>query len=183
MITLVVEDGSGLETANSYVSVEFADSYHESSTTGAAWALKSNIQKQQGLISASRTLDQQFQWDGWKRNRSQALQWPRIHVIDPDITTEVYPRTMPSNNFLPEDEVPAPIKRATAALALILLTETREKEADGKGLSQFALDGVFSVTFDLSTRPDVVPEWMMSELSKYGRSIGSRSGTVKLSRA
>jgi hypothetical protein len=40
-----------------------------------------------------------------------------------------------------------------------------------------------SVGFNYETRPDIIPEWLQTELSKYGTMVSSKSGTVKLVRA
>src|SRR5690625_4976178 len=81
-ILLVAEDGSGKADSNSYVTVEFADGYHEASLY-PNWP-EDEEQKKKALISATRILDGLWRWNGFKGSREQALQWPRRECPDPN---------------------------------------------------------------------------------------------------
>lgn len=183
-ITLVLEDGTGKVDANAYASVAEADAFHETNVhTDETWAALTADEKAQALITATRILDQQWQWAGYKKTVQQALQWPRVRVPDPDSAGTVVPPSYGYPVYLPDDEVPAPIKRATMDFAGFIVQTNPETPAQGEGLNSFTLDGVMSVDFDHATRPDMIPEWIQSELSKYGVMIGGKSGTVKLIRS
>lgn len=81
-IDLVVEDGSGVEDANTYVDVETADEFftnrNESAWTGSA------DQKAAALIKAAQYLQTVSTYKGVKAEAGQALKWPRDGVYDED---------------------------------------------------------------------------------------------------
>ncbi len=88
-VTLVVEDGTGLNTANSYASLAEADAYIESklgSSAWGTWSTKSESDRIVALIQATQYLDAQYdgQWRGSRANETQALAWPRASVEDDD---------------------------------------------------------------------------------------------------
>src|SRR5688572_6043385 len=92
---LVVEDGTGLANADSYVSLAQADAYHI--TLGNTGWAGTNELKEQALRRATRYIDFFYydRWSGVRLNgRDQALQWPRIDAVDID------------NEEILEDEVP-----------------------------------------------------------------------------
>ncbi len=84
--TFVVEDGTGLSTANSYLSVADADTYHNNVTRSDDWSGATAAVKQNALIAATQYLDIRYQgrWRGYRNTRSQALAWPRYSVEDDD---------------------------------------------------------------------------------------------------
>lgn len=78
---MIVEDGTGLTDADSYVSVVFADNYF--STRGvASWASLTETQKEQSLIRATDYIDNIFQWCGKKATAEQSLRFPRANLKD-----------------------------------------------------------------------------------------------------
>ena len=87
--TFVVEDGTGLATANSYPSVAEADEHWENYGTvaeRAAWSGSSTADKQDALREGTRYIDNRYQgrWRGVRGTTDQALDHPRIRVIDTD---------------------------------------------------------------------------------------------------
>lgn len=87
-MSLVVEDGSGLSTAESYASVAAATAYWAARTEPAAWAaLSTDGEKEVALRQATEYLDARFgaRWKGYHANPLvQALDWPRSSVLDRD---------------------------------------------------------------------------------------------------
>lgn len=79
-MTLIVEDGTGLTTAESYVSVAAADSYCTShGLTG--WAAKSTTEKEVALRVGTSYIDQRYRYQGTRSfPGQQALAWPRGNV-------------------------------------------------------------------------------------------------------
>lgn len=183
-LLLIPEDGTGIATANSYASQAEGDSFHEQNFhTAAGWAALTSDQKDQSLITATRVIDQQWRWNGFKATSSQALQWPRAECPDPDrvgVTSYGYVSTIQA--FLPSDEIQAWLKNAVIDYGYALTVANFEKSADGEGLDRFSLEGVFSADFNHSTRPDIMPQWIQSELSKYGSMIGAGFSQVKVIR-
>lgn len=76
---MIVEDGTGLSDANSYVSVEFADDYF-SARGVSEWSAFEN--KEQILVKATDFIDSIFQWYGKKEFEGQALRFPRTELYD-----------------------------------------------------------------------------------------------------
>ena len=78
---MIVEDGTGLSNADSYVSVEFADNYF-SARGVTAWASLTQAKKEQALIRATDFIDSIYQWHGKKATSEQALRFPRVNLTD-----------------------------------------------------------------------------------------------------
>ena len=107
-MALIVEDGTGLATAESYASVAFADAYHTAYGNPADWSGASTADKEIGLRIATQYLDARYNgcWLGLRSNKLQALDWPRRNVVDPD------------GFVLDDDDLPLELEQATAILAL-----------------------------------------------------------------
>lgn len=82
-LVFVVEDGTGVADANSYVTVEFADEYFRSRGVGEWEGLVENAKKQ-ALIRATDFIDNMFQWLGNREFEGQALRFPRVGIRDYD---------------------------------------------------------------------------------------------------
>ena len=86
-VTLIVEDGSCVQNANSYVSLEYADEYMRN-TGRTAWAAKSDDERRAYLINATKYIDRTYSQVGWKGvkkyHRRQALCFPRVELFDKD---------------------------------------------------------------------------------------------------
>lgn len=78
---MIVENGTGLPNANSYVSVEFADDYF-SARGVTEWTAFATTVKEQLLIKATDFIDNVFQWNGKKQFDTQALRFPRVDIRD-----------------------------------------------------------------------------------------------------
>jgi len=78
---MIVEDGTGLPNADSYVSIEFADTYF-SARGVTAWASLTQTKKEQALIRATDFIDSIYQWHGKKATNEQALRFPRVNLTD-----------------------------------------------------------------------------------------------------
>ncbi len=77
------ETGSGLATANSYISEAEADAYHvERGNT--VWSAASQANKETALVRATDYVDKRFRrkYRGCKATQAQALQWPRTDAYD-----------------------------------------------------------------------------------------------------
>jgi hypothetical protein len=106
MVDFIVEDGTGVEGANSYISVEDADEHISTySENGDTWASLDLEDKELRLIRASRFIDNSIFWISTKVYDGNMLQWPRHQFI------ALYGRIVESN------EIPIELKQATAELA------------------------------------------------------------------
>ena len=86
---LIVEDGTGLASANALISLGFAKDYFDSH--GYAYSSYTDQQIGQSIVRASQYLSESFTWKGHRtrpRNYTgdggQALAWPREGVVDGD---------------------------------------------------------------------------------------------------
>ena len=104
-MALVVEDGSGLSTAESYASVAFATTFLKSVGKGDAWDAIDD--KEVALRLATMYMLQQYRalWQGTRTRSAQALDWPRYDVCVDGFDVLA--------NIVPDD-----IKKACALLAL-----------------------------------------------------------------
>lgn len=111
-MALVTEDGTGLSTAESYISVSDAET-RLGNLGDTTFAASTTAEKEQALRKATNYMEQRYRmrWRGTKLLRAQALSWPRYGAC-----VDGYD--------LDSDEVPADVANACADLALISLTET-----------------------------------------------------------
>jgi hypothetical protein len=105
---LIVENGTGLPNADSYVSLAEADEYHEK-RGNQVWATLSEARREQLLRLASDYITYIFGniFVGKKAVAGQSLVWPRISTVDINLYTLGVPRQ---------------IREATAELALVANT-------------------------------------------------------------
>jgi hypothetical protein len=81
MFDFVVEDGTGLDNATSYVTVAEADNYAEWSRNDE-WLELSVEDKEYSLIVATQFLDNMLSWQSQLLNVEQSLNWPRAEFKD-----------------------------------------------------------------------------------------------------
>jgi hypothetical protein len=104
--SFVVEDGTNLPTATSYVSVAAADDYFEIDRAfSATWSALTTEEKEYRLAWATRILDQKVRWNGIKDTQTQGLEWPRRSVYDRNDVAI-------SDNIIPEQLVEATLELA-----------------------------------------------------------------------
>ena len=108
-MAFVVEDGTGLVNANSYVSVAEAKAYWDD--VAFDYSGLSDAQIQVSLVKATRYMDTRFYYIGCIEfpETPQALGWPRTYAYDRD---GVY-----------QQDVPVKIKNACIEYAVIAQTE------------------------------------------------------------
>lgn len=106
-MSLVVETGEGLATADSYISVADATTRH-TNLGNTNWALLSNDEMEQALRRATIHMTNSYRsrWQGYRRTVGQALDWPRVDVVVDQI------------NAIDSDTVPSDIQNACADFAL-----------------------------------------------------------------
>lgn len=106
-MSIIVEDGTGLSTANSYATETEADTFH-SDKGNTAWASATSAQKEAALTYATRYIDS-LRFPGSIKVYNQSLKWPRYSAYD-------------SEGRLIEG-VPVKVKEAVFALALHYVNE------------------------------------------------------------
>lgn len=103
-----VEDGTGLEEANTYCTVAFADAYHLQYGNPSAWSTLTTAEKQDALRQATRIADDRYahRWTGVRGSSEQALDWPRAYGTDS------------AGNEIDSATLPTKLKQWTARAAL-----------------------------------------------------------------
>jgi hypothetical protein len=133
MATLTVEDGSVVENANSYVTLEDCTAYH-ASLGNEDWEDVDG--QEEAILRAMAWLETQ-PWKGQKTDYDNPLQWPRSYVTLDGLE-------------VPDDEVPTAVVRALCEAALIE-GETpgalRPALDRGGQVTSFSLAGVMSETY------------------------------------
>src|SRR4051794_18796289 len=115
-MSLIVEDGTGLAGAESYISVVDATAYH-AARGNTSWAsLASDTVREQLLRKATAYMVQVYRaaWAGYRFSTTQALDWPRSYVPIPDALGGY--GSIPA--YLAWTVVPNDVKNACAELAL-----------------------------------------------------------------
>jgi hypothetical protein len=147
-MAITITATAGHASANSYITLADADTYHDGHPYASTWDDASADQKNRALVTATRQLDIWFTWKGSTATSTQALLWPRVGVFGPSGYEEA------------SNAIPTRIEEATAELARQLLAEDRtaDLDTDAKGLTKLAV-GSISMEFRASSSkpiPDVV---------------------------
>lgn len=136
---LVVEDGSVVDGAESYVSVIDAAAYAES--RGLAFQPSPEASAEAALRRATTWLDATYRsrFTGRRRNgRAQSLEWPRIDAEDAE------------GNAISDEEVPVEIVHACCEAAVRELANPGALSPDvtlGRVMKSASVDGAVSVEF------------------------------------
>lgn len=124
-MTILVEDGTVVASANSYVSVAYADSYFENLGQTLWTETASDEAKESALIKGAQYLQQKYRllWKGSRVNAFQSLDWPRRGVDVPDFFDPFYrqvnvPLQFQDTVFIGENVVPVEVQQAQLLLAI-----------------------------------------------------------------
>lgn len=80
---LIVEDGTGITDANTYVSLAVATEYHRL-RDNTAWEDAGENNQVASLIRASQYLDDRWQFQGTSFVETQGLEFPKTEIYDKD---------------------------------------------------------------------------------------------------
>lgn len=164
-ITLIIEDGSIVEDANTYVDSAgaFATAYFEAHLYATTWTAATSEQKKAAVVQATRTIDSLITWKGRKTDQDQPRQWPRYQVF--------------AEGFLvPDDQVPRAVQEATLEMAMALLERNRLADSaatqgvNALKLGQGALE--LELTPDKTTELKAIPDIVRQLLEPYGMTKG-----------
>lgn len=99
-MAFIVENGDGIENANSLASVEFADEYF-SSRPANSWSEYTESEKQKHLVAATDYVNSRFKYLGHKLSENQGCEFPRTRVGMPvDILKATCEMALRSGNGL-----------------------------------------------------------------------------------
>ncbi len=104
-MALVVEDGSIVAGAESYLSVTDADTYWTEHGSPTAWTGATTAGKEAALRYATQWIDDNFSWTGLIVSSAQVLDWPRQSVYDDQ------------GRLVADTIIPQKLKDATAEMA------------------------------------------------------------------
>jgi hypothetical protein len=120
-MALVVEDGTGLANAESYISVADADTYH-SKMGNSDWENLESADKEACLRRAAQFMVAVYRlkWQGRRVKQEQKLDWPRVGVVIKDLASSAGYLAPASYGLFQVDYnvVPDEVKNACAELAL-----------------------------------------------------------------
>ncbi len=153
--------------SNSYVTVDEANSYHESRLHNDSWSAATQADIEAALVWATSILDQK-KWKGNKATQSQSLRFPRSNLITMD------------NDVLASNTIPKFLKDAVSELAFYLLSEDRTSDSDTAGFTAIQV-GSIKLDIDKNDRSSVLPESVKNQISFYVKN-GIGGSTRKLVR-
>lgn len=168
----------------------------------AAWTAATAEQKAAALAMATRVIDVEYQFNGYRAGFAQALQWPRAECREPDggtagfgarnVTQAALHGILPDGPdaiivqtaewFVPPNLVPKAVVEAVCELARELLVVNRTEAPAGEGLSYHNVGGT-QTGYDKKDKRPIIPALVQAMLAKYGALINRKSGTVQLIRA
>jgi hypothetical protein len=108
MLAMIVEDNTGLDNAESYISVDDAIDYFEMYGGGDTFGLDISRQEQ-ALRNGTRIVDGLIRWTGDKLDEDQALEFPRTRKDKDGNSVTV--------------EIPKEVKEAVADIAELWLND------------------------------------------------------------
>lgn len=167
---------AGAPDANSYCTVEFADAFHEDSLYGATWRAETDAdQKVRALLTATRLIDESYDFMGVATSSTQGLKWPRFGVYDQGANT--YGVYGINGYLIPSTVIPERLQEATAELAKWFLARDRTAEPTAN------IDGIKSLKagpIDIEWRdgahgrpviPEIVRNMLRLWITGGGRSV------------
>jgi hypothetical protein len=184
-LTLIKEDGTGKVDANSYASAADGDAYHDGHLYATAWTGATTPNKEKALVMATRLIDGEYQFNGFKGSDEQALQWPRERCPDPDrsgvgIVAGVL-SSFGGSAYVPSDLVPSGVVRATCELARELIVADRTAVPPGEGVTLVRLADQSETIYNKRDKRPVISMVAQSLLCKYGALL-KKAGMVRLQR-
>lgn len=144
-MTIVVEDGTIVATANSFASLDYADTYFSRHPhLDIQWGDLSGEKREIYLLWAAQQMSDLFQWRGDIVSVEQTLSWPRKNVCDNE------------GRPVPSDSIPERIKQAQCEMAIYLSTGDQETSSGTADLDEVKVD-VISIKFRGSSSAKAVP--------------------------
>jgi hypothetical protein len=139
-MTLIVEDGTVVTNANSYVTVAVADTYFENLGQTLWTETVADEAKEAALVKATTYMQERFRllWRGSRVEALQALDWPRRGVPIPDFFDPFFrqvnvPLQFQDTVFIGNTVIPEEVKQAQMMLAFSTI--------DSAGASTVVLQG------------------------------------------
>ena len=163
-MTLIVEDGTIVAGANSYVGLEEADLYFETHPYYSAnWSDLGDEEKEAFLIYATTSVENLFVWKGYAVSTAQFLGWPRQGAFDK------------YGKPYPEDSIPQNLKLGVMELAVASSSGDAFATPSSAGLEELKVDVIELKFSGSSGGSGPVPSYALSLLKDLGvYAAGSR---------
>lgn len=165
----------GDASANTYGTLAEAETYFADRLYADLWLAASDDVKKQALLFATKVMDTQITWKGFRTTSNQALSWPRIYVPNYDLAQDAVIA------YLDSTIIPAFIKNSQFELALSLLAEDSTTDSDTDGLKSIKV-GSIALEIDNLTKKQTLPKQVLDIITRYGTAHGS-SASVRLVRS
>lgn len=156
-MALIVEDGTGVTGAESYISVAAADTYF-TNRGNATWAALATDDKEAALRKATDYMEGRYRWRGERVADGQALSWPRDCVY-------AFGYLVDSN------VVPERVQRACAELAVRASADDLSPDLTAQVKQEIV--GPISVTYADGARQATSYKAVDAMLAPYVYGIGS----------
>lgn len=167
-MALIVEDGTVVLGAESYVSAADADTYWSNRTVASSWLPLAVSVKEGALREAVQYLDMSYNWRGGRANYNQNLYWPRVLWWAED------------NQVVSPHQIPQPIKNAQMELGLIAANGRLIPVQKRGGLIKSTSVGPVSITY-MDGAPGITRYNFVDMLLQdytFGIRFGGISGSV-----
>lgn len=165
-MSLVIEDGTGVVTANAYASVAEIDAILVTNIH-SGWSVLDPTSKENLVIWATRILDERMKWFGTKTFPTSGLAWPRAGTKD----REDYP--------IDDNLVPKPVKVAVAVLCDHLIAGNPDAVNTASNLKEIKAD-VVQLNFDPTLAVAKYPVELNLILAGLGYGSWGRSGPKRI---
>ena len=161
---LIIEDGTGVANANSYVTDAEYKAY--ANLRGKAVAATQPERETFLILAMDYIESHRKQFQGTKTDYTQSLQWPRVAVEIDDYSVA-------------SDSIPQELKSAQMEAALISESTALMKTGDTSNLASFSVDGVYSESYHQggsweTVRTDTVDVLLEVLLNNTGSGINAR---------
>lgn len=147
-MALVVEDGSGVTGATSYISLVNARAF---ATARGKTLSAVDATAEAALIKAMDVIESyRARFQGAKVDRDQALQWPRSGVVVDGFSID-------------DDEIPTCLPQAQAALAIESQTTELFANSDGRQVVRERVEGAIEIEYSESGSSAPQPSFGLAE--------------------
>jgi hypothetical protein len=170
-LTLIVEDGSIVAGANTWISMEDAESYMEARLHTTTWDDATDPDKRAALVQAARIMGSYVDWLGWLTDEDQALKWPRWGICYDGTqywTCSGLWLTDERVYTVSEDSIPQAVVDAQCELALHLLSSDTQAVPDTAGFSEIEVEGAVSLKVDKQDRTGTIPVHVWDMIRHFG---------------
>jgi hypothetical protein len=160
-VELVVEDGTIVPGANTYVSLAEATALISIDPHLAPiWDVMEEDDQNQMLAYASRWIDENHIWYGRPVSMDQPMRWPRCGMHDGEF-------------WVPSTVIPEALRKAVAYAAVWLRANNPTDAAEAVGIKRFRNDTI-EIEWQDGASQGTVPVWMARLLRVFGTGPGDR---------